>query len=1070
MPKAGDPSLSSITQLIRTLATQLLLAVPAAQVKLQKLKDGDFDESESPQYLFQQLITNSLTGVTQEVFVIIDGLDECESNGTTGSQYDDGVESLLESLRKLDIRLLLSSRPTPGISRAMLHSETRPLIYEDSRDDIRSFVNLRVSKSNNLEKGFQSLGKDPGEFLAEKSQGNFLWVNIVLNILKDKASVKAFQDVIDTIPKEIEDVYDQLLNKIESRGELVTVLAILKCVLYSFQVVTLPELEVAVALLSDKVIDLTDFVEMNCGTFLGLLPGKNTGLYIVHETFRSYITNPSSSKARCLLSASSHAQLTSACLDCLLEPDDADLNAFRDYATMQWLEHFADLLDDTDQVSDSEVLTLLQKLHAIFASEVPLRNWMLRYVTLKCQAGDGWRVGLHIANIHTIIFTFLILDTFTHLDSHQPTLQNDRAQTREACAWAKSIKAGGNELAKTLSTNFASVWLNTNWKTVETAKHVLRGALSTASLLGQPPFTKESATIRPDTKTTKDAISGRRRGRQFYIDRGRYLYDGSVEEFSSLALSAGFNRQIGVQVGNFAFAELVAGSDHCIKSFQSAIDEYPECWHLHEGLGNYYKQQGRIENAIRCYAEAIKLDPNTPKSAAFDYWKLIASSKEESGDKDGALDALRRGAYEAPDSEAYRYWDAMAEIHERTGYGKDMVSVYQEAVKKHPRVSKDFWMKMGEICGRGGAKQKEFEFYREAMKEDPENKSEYGQKIRGLSHELKDLCIWQPATYVLEIGIKEDPINASEYQEELGYLYMCRRLWKEAIEQFEAYYQATNKDWIYVDIGDAYLGLGETSKAMAAYQILTEGNVSFRFLSRTVGYVHMLDRQYAQAVRLFKSALREFAEGRDEETSNSLARKVDYVKPLGLFELHRNLALCYEAMGRPEDMQASLEAAVEAYRPILLEIDEDRGREIIYRQEARGFFEIGLVYEKLGIKDDAKVFLSRAVILFEKTTMEGDDEVQQSEQTEAVEALSRVSQLDQDPPAQIPDMKESIGSMRLQRRIALKHTTDWYVYQDWVPPRRRGAREWNSVSFVNKLKICNGDRTYIFPWGPGHHD
>jgi len=102
--------------------------------------------------------------------------------------------------------------------------------------------------------------------------------------------------------------------------------------------------------------------------------------------------------------------------------------------------------------------------------------------------------------------------------------------------------------------------------------------------------------------------------------------------------------------------------------------------------------------------------------------------------------------------------------------------------------------------------------------------------------------------------------------------------------------------------------------------------------------------------------------------------------------------------------------------------------------------------------------------------MENDDEVQESEQTEAEEALSRVSQPVQDPPAEIPDLKESIGGMRVQRRIALKYTTDWYVYQDWVPPRRRGAREWNRVTFVNKFKICNGDRTFIAPWGPGHHD
>ena len=89
----------------------------------------------------------------------------------------------------------------------------------------------------------------------------------------------------------------------------------------------------------------------------------------------------------------------------------------------------------------------------------------------------------------------------------------------------------------------------------------------------------------------------------------------------------------------------------------------------------------------------------------------VASSKEESGDRDGALDTLRMGAHEAPDTEAYRYWNAMAGIYGKVGDGNSMVSVYREAVKKHPRVSKEFWIKIGEVCGRGGAKGAEYDTY-----------------------------------------------------------------------------------------------------------------------------------------------------------------------------------------------------------------------------------------------------------------------------------------------------------------------------------------------------------------------
>ena len=62
--------------------------------------------------------------------------------------------------------------------------------------------------------------------------------------------------------------------------------------------------------------------------------------------------------------------------------------------------------------------------------------------------------------------------------------------------------------------------------------------------------------------------------------------------------------------------------------------------------------------------------------------------------------------------------------------------------------------------------------------------------------------------------------------------------------------------------------------------------------------------------------------------------------------------------------------------------------------------------------------------------MEGDDELQQSEAEEAAAALARVSKADNaDEVVQLPDSKETLGSMRLQRRLAPPYTTDWYCPQ-----------------------------------------
>jgi hypothetical protein len=142
---------------------------------------------------------------------------------------------------------------------------------------------------------------------------------------------------------------------------------------------------------------------------------------------------------------------------------------------------------------------------------------------------------------------------------------------------------------------------------------------------------------------------------------------------------------------------------------------------------------------------------------------------------------------------------------------------------------------------------------------------------------------------------------------------------------------------------------------------------------------------------------------------------------------------------------------------------------MVYRHTARSLFRIGLVEEKLDRIGDSKESLERAVFLFEKTSMESDDDIQQSEADEARAALGRVAMdADGKRTGSIPDMKETVGSMRLQRRLALPYTTDWYCVQSWETPRYRGAREWNQVSFVNKFVITAGHITFVFPWGFGH--
>ena len=144
-------------------------------------------------------------------------------------------------------------------------------------------------------------------------------------------------------------------------------LAILKSVLFSDRLLTLEEIKVAVGLLHEEILALTDFVESNCGSFLQVLLGCK-GLYISHETFRSYITNPTSSGGICLLSATSYAQLATTCFDCILDLENHELDTFYHYAVPRWLDHLDSLLTASDEAAGKDILYLLVKSTTFSAS------------------------------------------------------------------------------------------------------------------------------------------------------------------------------------------------------------------------------------------------------------------------------------------------------------------------------------------------------------------------------------------------------------------------------------------------------------------------------------------------------------------------------------------------------------------------------------------------------------------------------------------------------------------------------------------------------------------------------
>jgi tetratricopeptide (TPR) repeat protein len=1006
--KASDAMLGKLPQLIRTLASQLAQDLPTARSHLQVQQSKSFNvEQSDPLFLYQSLVRDALQSVDKEVFIVLDGLDECSTE-----EQEADLQAILESLACLRVKLLVTSRVTGEISSALEASDKKELSYDDSKGDIELYIKDAVAKSRILEKGFKALEIDPPRFLTEKSGGNFLWVRLVLDSLKRKSQTKDFRDALDRLPSTLEGIYDELLQRLHSRESLRLALTIIRCVLHAARPLSVEEMETMVGLiLQDDVLDLTNFVQTECGTILRLTAAQPATFYIVHETFRSFITTRSSSGESCADLGTSHLNLTMACLQSLNDPKNVKLQPIRGYAVTHWRSHLSDLRKHATGLSNEDFGPIFLKLQALLTNPHNVQSWIRDFLFQ-----EAYTYQLH----QSIDLYFDTAQMF--FTEHGKTEDHTSSETT---LWVDAFVVSG-KARRLVYEHFRHVWLNTDWVELDRAEAVYR---TMRALYDQP-------------------------GEKNKID------------LDSLVTATGFDKKTGIQLGNYAIALLVEGSEECVPIFQQALDQCYQCWHLHQGLAKYYEDHNDRDKAISCLEDALKVDTSQYPSAVWPHAQLVAAERSEKGDHEGAVEALRAARKQAPEKDAQQYWNAMAEIWEKQGNGNKMVDIYKEAIDAHPSSTTVYWEKMADTLYRGGAREMQWQTYRDAIKKDPENTKKYGANIREIATQLTSLCVWQPVPVILGQGAIEDPDNAVEYYEDLGKAYMAQRQWAKALEQFEKAAEKMDTKWIYRDIGHAYLGLGELDKALTAYEMVyAEATPVTRAL--TIGYVLVLKQDYALAASLFKSALNQLASG-DAGPSSFCLGEVNDGEAQEEFRLNVQLALCYEALDRSEDAKPHLEQAVACLKPFVEEADKNKDRDLVYRHDARTYFHIGLAEERLNRREDAKASLERAIFLFEKTTLEGDDELQTSEAEEAAAALVRLQQ-EVGAGGKLTTLLETTDSMSLQRRLALPYTTDWYAAQNWEPPRRRGYEKWNKVSFTNKLICMYGERRVVLPWGFGHY-
>ncbi|EUC41875.1 hypothetical protein COCMIDRAFT_57997, partial [Bipolaris oryzae ATCC 44560] len=158
------------------------------------------------------------------VRLVIDGVDEWSSRDQ---------KELLKDLAELvspvhsthNCKIMIASRETMEISRSLRKKEksVTKVSLSNANESFavtRAIANFIDSKLSDLPDHFDELDPDASilahvkETLRKKSHGMFLWVNLVLKSLDTVYSPEELRTIVDDLPSDLENLYDQIFTRL----------------------------------------------------------------------------------------------------------------------------------------------------------------------------------------------------------------------------------------------------------------------------------------------------------------------------------------------------------------------------------------------------------------------------------------------------------------------------------------------------------------------------------------------------------------------------------------------------------------------------------------------------------------------------------------------------------------------------------------------------------------------------------------------------------------------------------------------------------------------------------------
>ena len=348
--------------LLRSLAAQLLaqnleLADVAYQIEVQSGQPRATSTTYLTRILQSLLDANTNFDI---VTIVIDALDECSDMEESGV-----LDFFLRLVGKVQpkLRLLLSSRIEPGLRDRLKNYPKISVTPEKTYTDIETYIRTTLKDSNmaNLQEG--RLLSHITEQLTSKSNGQFLWVRLMLHELRKATFVWEIEDILNDLPAGLQKAYLRVIHKLttEPRRRQEAARALFSWLACTERSLSLGELEYALALRSGdqslesaaQMVNLQLLLNEVCGSLVEIVGSDQTAVRFVHVTIKEWETDDQALLRFHVDSNASHAYIASTCITQLCFPDVKQISIREEryriqtkcqllsYASMFWATHLS---------------------------------------------------------------------------------------------------------------------------------------------------------------------------------------------------------------------------------------------------------------------------------------------------------------------------------------------------------------------------------------------------------------------------------------------------------------------------------------------------------------------------------------------------------------------------------------------------------------------------------------------------------------------------------------------------------------------------------------------------------